>query len=66
MVGRFQHRLQTKKAWEEGLGHSLPTNGHEKPMNSRGASSDTASEGERMEQKDQFCSVVHMVTRSWH
>ena len=41
--------------------------GHENSMNSRGALSDIAPEGERTAPKDQvgFHSVVHGVTRSW-
>ena len=58
-----------EKFQEEGSGYPLPkTLGHENRMNSSGALSDTALEGERMVQKDRagFCSAVYRVTTSWN
>ena len=69
MVDRFQWSFQTKTDWEEGTGHPLLKKiGHENTMNSSGALSDTALEGERMVQTDRagLHSAVHKVTRSWN
>ena len=60
----FQWSFQSK----EKLGRRTwpPTSekiGHENPVNSSGALSDRAQEGERMAQKE-FCSAVHRATRN--
>ena len=69
MVDRFQQSFQTKTDQEEGPGHPLlKKNGHENPMNSSRALTDTALEDGRIAQKDRagFHCAVHRVTRSWN
>ena len=64
-VSRASRLRQTRK---KDLATHFQKTGHEYPMNSSGALSDTEPEGERMVQKDWtgFCCKVHKVARSWN
>ena len=67
IVDRFQRSFQTKERLGRGTWPATSEKiGHENPMNSSGALSDRAPEGESMVQKDWagFCSAVHRASRS--
>ena len=63
MVDRFQQSFQTKIDQEEGPDHSSGETGHEKCSK---VLSDTALEGERMEENDRagLCCAIHRVSKS--
>ena len=66
MVDRFEWGFQTKRDQKKDLATTWEKFGHDNPMNSSKALSDTASEGKGLAQKDQagFFSAVHRVARS--